>query len=237
MLELTHNWDAKSYEIGTGYGHVALEVDDAAGACAEVRQRGGRVESSDLVSLAIVVGIAFGGHDDANARPWIPVEVLQFTKFAIDGQVENREQVAAQPHEDRLTFGVAEADVVLQYFWAAGGEHQSAEQHTLKWRAVSFECVYGGDEDMLLDPGERRRVEDIGWRIGAHAAGVRPAVHVESPLVVLDLRQRENRLSIGNREQAALGALEPLFHDELVAGVSEFSFDGDSVDGIVHIFH
>jgi len=43
VLELTHNWDTKTYEIGTGYGHVALEVDDAAGACAEVRQRGGRV--------------------------------------------------------------------------------------------------------------------------------------------------------------------------------------------------
>ena len=43
VLELTHNWDTKSYEIGTGYGHVALEVDDAAGACGEVKQRGGRV--------------------------------------------------------------------------------------------------------------------------------------------------------------------------------------------------
>lgn len=43
VLELTHNWDTKSYEIGTGYGHVALEVDDAYKACAEVKQRGGRV--------------------------------------------------------------------------------------------------------------------------------------------------------------------------------------------------
>jgi len=43
VLELTHNWDTKSYELGTGYGHVALEVDDAYKACDEVRQRGGRV--------------------------------------------------------------------------------------------------------------------------------------------------------------------------------------------------
>jgi lactoylglutathione lyase len=43
VLELTHNWDTKSYEIGTGYGHVALEVEDAYKACAEVKQRGGRV--------------------------------------------------------------------------------------------------------------------------------------------------------------------------------------------------
>jgi lactoylglutathione lyase len=43
VLELTHNWDTKSYEIGTGYGHVALEVADAYKACTEVKQRGGRV--------------------------------------------------------------------------------------------------------------------------------------------------------------------------------------------------
>ena len=43
VLELTHNWDTKSYDLGTGYGHVALEVDDAYKACDEVRKRGGKV--------------------------------------------------------------------------------------------------------------------------------------------------------------------------------------------------
>jgi lactoylglutathione lyase len=43
VLELTHNWDTAQYEIGTGYGHVAVEVPDAARACALVRERGGRV--------------------------------------------------------------------------------------------------------------------------------------------------------------------------------------------------
>jgi lactoylglutathione lyase len=43
VLELTHNWDTKSYELGTGYGHVALEVDDAYKACEEVTNRGGKV--------------------------------------------------------------------------------------------------------------------------------------------------------------------------------------------------
>jgi lactoylglutathione lyase len=42
-LELTHNWDTKSYEVGSGYGHVALEVDDADAACAEVKRKGGNV--------------------------------------------------------------------------------------------------------------------------------------------------------------------------------------------------
>ena len=43
VLELTHNWDTKAYEIGTGYGHVAVEVDDAYKACEEVKKRGGKV--------------------------------------------------------------------------------------------------------------------------------------------------------------------------------------------------
>ena len=43
VLELTHNWDTARYEIGTGYGHVAVEVEDAARACALVKERGGRV--------------------------------------------------------------------------------------------------------------------------------------------------------------------------------------------------
>ena len=42
-LELTHNWGTDRYELGTGYGHVALEVDDAYAACAEIKARGGVV--------------------------------------------------------------------------------------------------------------------------------------------------------------------------------------------------
>jgi lactoylglutathione lyase len=42
-LELTHNWETSSYEIGTGYGHVALEVEDAYASCAEIKRKGGVV--------------------------------------------------------------------------------------------------------------------------------------------------------------------------------------------------
>ena len=43
VIELTHNWGTDSYELGNGYGHIALAVDDAAAACDEIRKRGGNV--------------------------------------------------------------------------------------------------------------------------------------------------------------------------------------------------
>ena len=43
VLELTHNWDTDSYELGTAYGHIALGVPDVYKACDEVKARGGKV--------------------------------------------------------------------------------------------------------------------------------------------------------------------------------------------------
>lgn len=43
VLELTHNWDTKTYELGDGYGHIAIGVDDVYKACELVRERGGNV--------------------------------------------------------------------------------------------------------------------------------------------------------------------------------------------------
>jgi lactoylglutathione lyase len=43
VLELTHNWDTDAYDLGNGYGHIALEVPDAYAACEQVKARGGRV--------------------------------------------------------------------------------------------------------------------------------------------------------------------------------------------------
>jgi lactoylglutathione lyase len=43
VLELTYNYGVSSYEIGTAFGHIAIEVDDAAASCAAVRAAGGNV--------------------------------------------------------------------------------------------------------------------------------------------------------------------------------------------------
>lgn len=42
-LELTYNWDTDSYNIGSGFGHIALEVDDVYKATDEIKNRGGKI--------------------------------------------------------------------------------------------------------------------------------------------------------------------------------------------------
>ena len=43
VLELTYNWYTSAYDLGTGYGHIALEVDNAYEVCDKVRELGGKV--------------------------------------------------------------------------------------------------------------------------------------------------------------------------------------------------
>ncbi|OOZ40566.1 lactoylglutathione lyase [Solemya pervernicosa gill symbiont] len=43
VIELTYNWGVESYEIGTAFGHIALEVDDVYQATEQIRERGGKI--------------------------------------------------------------------------------------------------------------------------------------------------------------------------------------------------
>lgn len=43
VVELTYNWGTERYDLGNGFGHIALEVDDAYKACADIKARGGKV--------------------------------------------------------------------------------------------------------------------------------------------------------------------------------------------------
>ncbi|HJD45134.1 MAG TPA: lactoylglutathione lyase [Candidatus Paenalcaligenes intestinipullorum] len=43
VLELTHNWETDQYDLGNGYGHIAIEVDDAYATCDAIKAKGGKV--------------------------------------------------------------------------------------------------------------------------------------------------------------------------------------------------
>lgn len=43
VIELTHNWDTKSYDLGNAFGHIAIAVPDAYKACDDITAKGGKV--------------------------------------------------------------------------------------------------------------------------------------------------------------------------------------------------
>ena len=42
-IELTHNWDTNSYDLGNGFGHIAVEVEDVYQACQKIKDLGGEI--------------------------------------------------------------------------------------------------------------------------------------------------------------------------------------------------
>jgi lactoylglutathione lyase len=43
VLELTYNYGVDRYELGGGFGHIAIGVDDAYATCEQIRAAGGTV--------------------------------------------------------------------------------------------------------------------------------------------------------------------------------------------------
>lgn len=43
VIELTYNWGVDKYDLGKGYGHIALGVDDIYGTCDRIKTQGGKV--------------------------------------------------------------------------------------------------------------------------------------------------------------------------------------------------
>lgn len=43
VIELTHNWDTASYDLGTGFGHVALGVPDIHATCDQLARAGAKI--------------------------------------------------------------------------------------------------------------------------------------------------------------------------------------------------
>ncbi len=43
VLELTHNWDTHNYQLGNGFGHIALGVKDINQTCQQIRENGWKI--------------------------------------------------------------------------------------------------------------------------------------------------------------------------------------------------
>ncbi len=43
VIELTHNWDTENYQLGNGFGHIALGVENIYEKCSSIKKHGGEV--------------------------------------------------------------------------------------------------------------------------------------------------------------------------------------------------
>ena len=43
VIELTHNWDTAKYDLGNGFGHIAIGMPDVYKTCEAVKAKGGKV--------------------------------------------------------------------------------------------------------------------------------------------------------------------------------------------------
>ena len=72
LLELTYNWDTHEYELGNGFGHLAIEVDDVRAAVEEIRARGGTIKREPKAMNAGTTVIAFVADPDGYAIELVP---------------------------------------------------------------------------------------------------------------------------------------------------------------------
>lgn len=58
VLELTYNWGVESYDLGTGYGHIAIEVPDVYKAVESVKNAGGTIlrEAGPMNAGTTIIG-------------------------------------------------------------------------------------------------------------------------------------------------------------------------------------
>ena len=71
VLELTHNWDTSSYELGEGYGHIAIGVDDVYATCDYIKNQGGVVvrEAGPMMHGSTVLALSLI-HISEPTRPY-----------------------------------------------------------------------------------------------------------------------------------------------------------------------
>jgi lactoylglutathione lyase len=71
VIELTHNWETSSYDLGNGFGHLAIAAPDIVAACERVREYGGQVTREPGPMKHGTTVIAFAKDPDGYAIEFI----------------------------------------------------------------------------------------------------------------------------------------------------------------------
>ncbi len=137
------------------------------------------------ITLTVTVGVAARRHHDAERRARVPAGVGG-DQSAGERRLAEVDQIALQPHQDRLGFRIAESTIELEHIGrAVRGDHQSRIEKSQVGVAVRAQSAQGRLDHFVHDARVQRGRDDGCGRVGAHAAGIGPAIAVVAALVVL----------------------------------------------------
>ena len=141
------------------------------------------------MALLVGAGIASSAQDDTNSGIPAPF-CLDLIQLAINRRLQQRNQIAFKPHHDRLALGIAEPGVELQNLRSVVRDHQPDVNHTGVVNPFFLKASQQGVKDLIEDAAVKLRGHDRRRRVGAHAAGIGPAVAIKNPLMILRRGQR-----------------------------------------------
>ncbi len=142
------------------------------------------IEAADLGAAQRLVGIALRRHNDAERRLIVPTQI-DLVQDAVARREQHRDDIALQPHHQRLTLRVAKADVVFEQFRPVLGQHQPGIEYALERAPVARHRRDCRPDNGFDDFGLDLRRDDRRRREGTHAAGIRAGIAIADPLVVL----------------------------------------------------
>ncbi len=155
----------------------------------------------------------------ARGYPGEPASGGLIRELASRDRVQERSEIAVDQRHDRLAFGIAEADVILDQLGPVGGEHEPCIKHAVERCSGGRERFRSRPHDLVHRPLLELRGQHGCRRIGAHATGIRAGIPFADTLVILCGREHGRRFAIDQGEQAGFLAFEKfLDYQRAVAG-------------------
>ena len=178
------------------------------------------VKTCDFLARFVFFGIAAACHNNASAGVFAPLYVEIFESFVIDS-LDDIDKIRFKKRQNNLSFGVAEAAVVLDNLCAVACEHKPEVQTALERTVFCAHRLYCREENFLHTfLGDFLCIIRIG-RDCTHSARVQALVVVESALVVHRRNHRLYGFSVRERKNGYLNAAHKLLDNNFRAALSE----------------
>src|SRR3990167_8723031 len=173
----------------------------------------GSIQTFDHIALGVIGRITTGGDHHAHGRTRVPGG-FYFVQRLGQGSLDQQHQRAFQAAHDRLGFRVAEAAVELNDLGLAGlVDHQPSVEETGVDVAFAGHAAHGRVDDFVHYALVHIGGDHRGWRVSAHAAGVRAGIGVADALVVLAGGHRQHVLTVDHDNERSLFTVQKLFND------------------------